>query len=122
MRRYTDVVVLVLDEVGYLPIDKAGADMLFQVLAARYEKASTILTTNRAYKHWQETFNSDATLTAHPIQSRTAVGATLRRRFPSIHPSTVFKPAGSFGFHSVADTRSVSWSQRTHPRWASSRD
>ena len=98
MRRYTDVVVLVLDEVGYLPIDKAGADMLFQVLAARYEKASTILTTNRAYKHWQETFNSDATLTAHPIQSRTAVGATLRRRFPSTHPNTVFKAAGSVGF------------------------
>ena len=64
MRRYTDVEVLILDEVGYLPIDKAGADMLFQVLAARYEKASTILTTNRAYKHWQEIFNNDATLTA----------------------------------------------------------
>ncbi len=53
MRRYTDVVVLILDQVGYLPIDKAGADMLFQVLAARYEKASTTFTINRAYKHWQ---------------------------------------------------------------------
>lgn len=48
----------------YLPIDKAGADLLFQVLAGRYEKASTILTTNRAYKQWPEIFNHDATLTA----------------------------------------------------------
>jgi DNA replication protein DnaC len=64
LRRYTEVEVLILDEVGYLPIDKVGADMLFQVLAARYEKASTILTTNRTYKHWQEIFNNDATLTA----------------------------------------------------------
>ena len=64
LRRYSEVEVLILDEVGYLPIDKAGADMLFLVLAARYEKASTILTTNHAYKHWQEIFNNDATLTA----------------------------------------------------------
>ena len=64
LRRYSEVEVLILDEVGYLPSDKAGADMLFLVLAARYEKASTILTTNHAYKHWQEIFNNDATLTA----------------------------------------------------------
>jgi len=64
MHRYTEVEVIILDEVGYLPIDKAGSDMLFQVLAARYEKASTIFTTNRTYKHWQDIFNNDATLTA----------------------------------------------------------
>ena len=64
LRRYTEVEVLILDEVGYLPIDKAGADLLFQVLAARYEKASTLLTTNRPYKNWAEIFNNDATLTA----------------------------------------------------------
>ncbi len=64
LRKYAEVELLILDEVGYLPIDKAGADLMFQVLAARYEKASTILTTNRAYKHWPEIFNNDATLTA----------------------------------------------------------
>jgi DNA replication protein DnaC len=53
-----------LDEIGYLPIDKLGADLLFQVLAGRYERASTILTTNLAYKQWPEIFNQDATLTA----------------------------------------------------------
>lgn len=64
LRRYIDIDLLVLDEVGYLPIDKAGADLLFQVLAGRYEKKSTVLTTNRAYKQWPEIFNQDATLTA----------------------------------------------------------
>lgn len=64
LRKYTDVSLLILDEVGYLPIDKTGADLMFQVLAARYEKASTILTTNRTYKHWPEIFNHDTNLTA----------------------------------------------------------
>jgi DNA replication protein DnaC len=64
LAKYVDIDVLILDEVGYMPIDKAGADLLFQVLAGRYERRSTILTTNRAYKQWQEIFNHDATLTA----------------------------------------------------------
>lgn len=64
LRQYVEVKLLLLDEVGYLPIDKAGADLLFQVLAGRYEKASTLLTTNRAYKQWSEIFNHDDTLTA----------------------------------------------------------
>ena len=53
-----------LDEVGYLPIDKTGADLLFQVISARYERSSTIITTNKAYKDWASIFNNDATLTS----------------------------------------------------------
>ena len=44
------------------------------------------------------------TLTAEPIQSRTAVGATLRWRFASARKNTVFKPAGLVGFHAVTDS------------------
>ena len=54
--------VLVLDEIGYLPIDKRGADLLFQVISGRYEKGSTILTTNQAFKQWPTIFNNDATI------------------------------------------------------------
>lgn len=79
--------MLILDEVGYLPIDKAGADLMFQVLAARYEKASTILTTNRAYKNWPEIFNNDATLTAalldrlvHHVSTIVIEGRSYRTR------------------------------------------
>lgn len=62
MRRYTRPRVLVVDELGYLPIDKLGADLLFQVFSQRYERGSIVLTTNRAYKQWPGIFNNDATL------------------------------------------------------------
>ncbi len=87
LRKYAEVGVLILDEVGYLPIDKTGADLMFQVLAARYEKASTILTTNRAYKHWPEIFNNDAALTAalldrlvHHVSTIVIEGRSYRTR------------------------------------------
>jgi DNA replication protein DnaC len=54
--------VLVIDEVGYLPIDKTGADLLFQVISQRYEQGSIVLTTNQPYKSWPKLFNNDATL------------------------------------------------------------
>ena len=44
--------ILVCDELGYLPIDKNGADLLFQIISGRYEKASTIITTNTAFSDW----------------------------------------------------------------------
>ena len=56
--------VLLLDELGYLPIDKTGADLLFQIISQRYEKGSTIITTNRVFKKWPEIFNNDSTLTS----------------------------------------------------------
>ncbi len=92
LRHYTEVEVLILDEVGYLPIDTAGADMHFQVLAARYNKASTILTTNRAHKHWQEIFNNDDTPTAallhrllHHVETIVIEGRSYRTK-DQIHP------------------------------------
>lgn len=56
--------ILAIDELGYLPIDKTGADLLFQVISQRYEHGSIILTTNRAFKNWAEIFNHDSTLTS----------------------------------------------------------
>ena len=56
--------ILCIDEVGYLPIDKTGADLLFQVISQRYERGSIVLTTNQPYKHWARIFNNDSTLTS----------------------------------------------------------
>ncbi|MHC4842016.1 MAG: IS21-like element helper ATPase IstB [Planctomycetota bacterium] len=64
MKRYVRPDLLVLDELGYLPVDKLGAELLFQVLAARYENASTVITTNRPYKDWAKTFAEDKAMTA----------------------------------------------------------
>ena len=64
LKRYLRPAVLLVDELGYLPIDKTGADLLFQVISQRYEHGSIILTTNRIYKEWAEIFNQDTTLTS----------------------------------------------------------
>jgi len=62
--RYLKPSLLVLDELGYLPIDKAGADLLFQIISQRYERGAMIVTSNRVFKKWPEIFNNDATLTS----------------------------------------------------------
>ncbi len=64
LKKYLKPSLLVLDELGYLPIDKRGADLLFQVISHRYEQGSIIISTNRAFKNWPEIFNNDATLTS----------------------------------------------------------
>jgi DNA replication protein DnaC len=64
LKKYLAPTLLVIDELGYLPIDKTGADLLFQIISGRYEKSSTILTSNQPYKHWARIFNNDATLTS----------------------------------------------------------
>ena len=64
LRRYLAPSILVCDEIGYLPLDKAGADLVFQLISQRYEQGSLILTTNTEYKRWSEIFNNDAGLTS----------------------------------------------------------
>jgi DNA replication protein DnaC len=60
LKKYLAPELLILDEIGYLPLDKAGADLLFQIISQRYERGSIIVTTNKAYKHWPSIFNNDA--------------------------------------------------------------
>jgi DNA replication protein DnaC len=62
LRVYVRPTLLLLDELGYLPIDKRGADLLFQVVAARYESGSIVLTTNRPFREWGALFDVDNTL------------------------------------------------------------
>jgi DNA replication protein DnaC len=64
LRKYTAPSLLILDELGYLPIDQRGADLLFQVISARYERGSIILTTNKPFKQWPSIFNGDSTIAA----------------------------------------------------------
>lgn len=62
LREYTRPALLLLDELGYLPIDKRGADLMFQVVAARYECGSIVVTTNRIFREWGKIFDVDNTL------------------------------------------------------------
>jgi DNA replication protein DnaC len=62
MRRYVAFDLLIIDELGYLPVDKQGADLLFQIISNRYETGSVVVTTNRPFADWGKVFNNDATL------------------------------------------------------------
>lgn len=64
LHKYLQPQLLLVDELGYLPIDKHGADLLFQVISQRYERGAIVITSNRAYKHWPAIFNNDSTLTS----------------------------------------------------------
>ena len=64
LRYINRVSLLLVDEVGYLPIDKGGANLFFQLVNARYEKGATILTSNRGFKDWGEVFGDNVVAAA----------------------------------------------------------
>ncbi|NLF72801.1 MAG: ATP-binding protein, partial [Candidatus Anammoximicrobium sp.] len=57
LKIYIRPALLLLDELGYLPIDRRGANLLFQVVAARYESGAIVLSTNRPFRDWGQTFD-----------------------------------------------------------------
>ena len=63
IQRYSQFGLLILDELGYVPFSREGAQLLFQVLADRYERGSVIVTTNLGFADWTQLFG-DPTLTA----------------------------------------------------------
>jgi len=63
LKRYSGYGLLILDELGYIPFSKEGAELLFQILAERHEKGSVIITTNLGFSDWTQVFG-DANLTA----------------------------------------------------------
>jgi len=56
--------LLIIDEIGYLPLHREQAHLFFQIVAARYEKASTIMTSNLSFGAWDQAFAGDRVLTA----------------------------------------------------------
>jgi len=63
MKRYFSYGLLIIDELGYVPFSKEGAELLFQILAERHEQKSVIITTNKGFGDWTEIFG-DPSLTA----------------------------------------------------------
>ncbi|HEV8600687.1 MAG TPA: IS21-like element helper ATPase IstB [Gemmatimonadales bacterium] len=56
--------LLVVDEIGYLPISRTGAMHFFQLMSRRYEHASTVLTSNKGFDEWGEVFGDDVMASA----------------------------------------------------------
>ena len=80
LKNYSRYKLLIIDEIGYLPIDDLGSDLFFQLIARRYEKKSTIITTNIPLSEWGETFSNP-----------TIANAILDRL---VHYSEIFKITG----------------------------
>jgi DNA replication protein DnaC len=64
MRVYLAPRVLIIDEMGYLPLDDLGATIFFQLVSARYERGSIILTSNKSYGDWGSIFGDPIIATA----------------------------------------------------------
>ena len=75
LKHYTKYRLLIIDEIGYLPIETEDAKLFFQLIDMRYEKRSTILTTNVNFKAWDEVFQD--TKLANAILDRVLHHATV---------------------------------------------
>ncbi len=64
LRSFVTPRVLVVDEMGYLPLDEVGATLFFQLVSARYEKGSILLTSNKSYGDWGSVFGDAVMATA----------------------------------------------------------
>jgi DNA replication protein DnaC len=86
-RRLDRVDLLLLDEVGFVPFDRAGGELLFNVIASRYERRSVLVTTNLSFAEWPKVFGGDEKLTtalldrlAHHAVVITTRGKSFRMR------------------------------------------
>ena len=64
LKLYTIPRLLIIDEIGYLPIDRTGANLFFQLISRRYEKGPMILTSNQSFGAWGEVFGDRVLATA----------------------------------------------------------
>ncbi len=86
LRLYLKPSVLAIDELGCLPLDKAGADLVFQLISQRYEQGSLVITTNKEYPQWVPP-RRDAGLTSavldrvlHHVDTVTIEGKSYRMK------------------------------------------
>src|SRR5205807_8512391 len=64
LKHYTVPRLLIIDEIGYLPIDRAGANLFFQLISRRYERGPMILTSNQSFGSWGDVFGDRVIATA----------------------------------------------------------
>ncbi|HET9934408.1 MAG TPA: IS21-like element helper ATPase IstB [Polyangiaceae bacterium] len=91
LKYYAKIGLLVLDEIGFLAFDNRNADLLFQVVSRRYEKKSTVLTTNLAFRDWPTIFPNATCATAlidrvvHHADVIAIEGESYRAREAELH-------------------------------------
>ena len=58
-RQLSRLNLLIIDELGFVPLSRTGAELLFEVFSQRYERGSTMVTTNLPFDEWTEVFGSE---------------------------------------------------------------
>jgi len=91
IRFYARSSLLIVDEIGYLPITQGGANLFFQLVNARYEKGAMILTSNRGFAEWGDVFGDPVVATAlldrllhHAVVVQIEAQAAWRKRFCAV--------------------------------------
>ena len=99
-QRLQRVDLLICDELGFVPFDRAGGELLFNVFADRYERRSTIVTSNLAFSEWVRVFGDEKLTTAlldrlsHHAHIRTTNLTALRTVSAAQSPRRRKPPAG----------------------------
>jgi DNA replication protein DnaC len=91
--------LLIVDEIGYLPLSKAGANLFFQLVNARYERGAMILTSNRSFKEWGEIFGDNVVAAAlldrllhHAVVIQIAGNSYRLRAHQDLMPEVLLRP------------------------------
>jgi DNA replication protein DnaC len=99
-RRLLNIELLIVDELGFVPFDRAGGELLFNLLSDRYQQRSVIVTTNLSFAEWVKVFGGDEKLTtalldrlAHHATVITTKGKSYRMRKRSTPDPTQPEPA-----------------------------
>ncbi len=58
-KRLVSLKLLIIDELGFVPLSKTGAELLFEIFSQRYERGSTLITTNLPFDEWTDVFGSE---------------------------------------------------------------
>ncbi len=113
---FTKYALLVIDEMGYLPFEPRQANLLFQLIARRYETKSVILTTNKSFGQWAEIFGGD-TAVASAILDRLLHHATVVNiRGPSYRLKDREKVLGLAAGPDLVPVRPLSSGRKPHAR------
>jgi DNA replication protein DnaC len=95
----TRAALLIIDEVGYLPLEKGGANLFFQLVNARYERGAMILTSNRSFREWGEVFGDNVVAAAlldrllhHAVVIQIDGNSYRIRRHSALMPDSLISP------------------------------